>query len=86
VRAAANHATYVPSPQGAPDARTADVYVVHVEQAAQRGFCPNGQHIYIVNYGLFGILCAIVFFPVGILCLLADKKRVCTRCGFVLEI
>ncbi|XP_058454948.1 membrane protein BRI3 [Malaya genurostris] len=33
------------------------------------------------DYTCCGILCAIAFFPVGILCCLAMKNRRCTNCG-----
>ncbi|XP_013114341.1 membrane protein BRI3 [Stomoxys calcitrans] len=33
------------------------------------------------SYPLCGLLCALVFFPVGILCCLAMKNKRCTNCG-----
>lgn len=54
VRATDNHAPYVhlASPQGAPNARGPDVYVMYAPPPAQHGLCPNGQHIYLVKYGV----------------------------------
>jgi hypothetical protein len=84
VRAAADHAPYIAPPQGAPAAGGPGMYVMYVQPGpTQPGMCPNGQHSYLVNYGVLGIICAILLFPIGLICLLADRKRVCTRCGFV---
>ncbi|XP_075161476.1 uncharacterized protein LOC142234268 [Haematobia irritans] len=33
------------------------------------------------SYPLCGLLCALVFFPVGILCCLAMKNKRCSNCG-----
>lgn len=33
------------------------------------------------SYPCIGLLCAIVFFPVGILCCLAMKNKRCSNCG-----
>ncbi|KRT78689.1 hypothetical protein AMK59_7334 [Oryctes borbonicus] len=33
------------------------------------------------EYTCLGIMCAILFFPLGILCCLADKTRRCSNCG-----
>ncbi|KAF2883930.1 hypothetical protein ILUMI_22247 [Ignelater luminosus] len=33
------------------------------------------------DYTCLGILCAILFFPIGILCCLALKNRRCSNCG-----
>ncbi|XP_015595298.1 brain protein I3 [Cephus cinctus] len=33
------------------------------------------------DYTCLGLLCAILFFPVGILCCLALKNRRCSNCG-----
>ncbi|KAF9533358.1 hypothetical protein CPB83DRAFT_805236 [Crepidotus variabilis] len=44
-----------------------------------------GQHVTRTDYGILGILAAIIWFPLGIgLCLL-DKRVKCQRCGLVLE-
>ncbi|XP_022909325.2 membrane protein BRI3 [Onthophagus taurus] len=33
------------------------------------------------HFTCFGLLCAIFFFPIGILCCLADKTKRCSNCG-----
>merc|ERR1719223_1747414 len=33
------------------------------------------------DYTCCGILCAILFFPLGVLCCLATKQRRCSNCG-----
>ncbi|KAI0701794.1 hypothetical protein BC835DRAFT_1264570, partial [Cytidiella melzeri] len=43
--------------------------------------CARGEHDPETKYGLFGILCAILCFPCGLICLCTDKKRRCVRCG-----
>ena len=35
------------------------------------------------EYSCLGIFCAIAFFPLGILCCLAMKQRVCPNCGAI---
>lgn len=35
------------------------------------------------EYSCLGIFCAIAFFPLGLLCCLAMKQRVCPNCGAV---
>jgi hypothetical protein len=35
------------------------------------------------DYNCLGLLCAILFFPIGILCCLAMKERRCSNCGAV---
>lgn len=34
------------------------------------------------DYSCCGIVMAILFFPIGILCCLLMKERKCTNCGF----
>lgn len=36
------------------------------------------------DYSCLGILCAIAFFPLGILCCLAMKNRRCTNCKAII--
>ncbi|GLB34875.1 putative uncharacterized conserved protein (DUF2367) [Lyophyllum shimeji] len=45
--------------------------------------CVQGHHDTTLRFGLCGILMAIIFFPVGLLCLCLDTRRVCVRCGTV---
>jgi len=53
-------------------------------QAQQFGKCAMGDHAITSKFGVMGIICAIVFFPLGLICLMADRKSVCMRCGQVL--
>lgn len=46
------------------------------------GDCPHCQNgVLVDDYGFCSIFLAIVFFPIGILCCLLMKERVCTNCG-----
>ncbi|KAF9546735.1 hypothetical protein CPC08DRAFT_715946 [Agrocybe pediades] len=45
------------------------------------GRCARGEHQPTRKYGLVGIVAAIVFFPVGLLCLCVDREKSCKRCG-----
>lgn len=48
------------------------------------GTCPVCHFGVLTDYyGLAALLCAIVFFPVGVLCCLAMRERRCTNCGAV---
>ena len=47
-----------------------------------RGDCPHCQHGVLVDYyGICAICLAILLFPIGILCCLMLKERICTNCG-----
>lgn len=37
------------------------------------------------HWGILGLLSAIVFFPVGVLCCLIDREVYCARCGEVIQ-
>ncbi|KAF9444675.1 hypothetical protein P691DRAFT_325196 [Macrolepiota fuliginosa MF-IS2] len=43
--------------------------------------CHRGHHDYRAEYGIGGILCAIFFFPFGLLGLCIDRQWICRRCG-----
>ncbi|KAF8904769.1 hypothetical protein CPB84DRAFT_655335 [Gymnopilus junonius] len=43
--------------------------------------CARGEHQVTTKYGPCGIITAIFCFPVGLLCLFADREKSCTRCG-----
>jgi len=43
--------------------------------------CANGVHNATYTYGPAGIITAVLLFPVGLLCLLVDREKKCTRCG-----
>lgn len=45
------------------------------------GGCPRcGVGVLTEEYGCCAILIAILFFPLGVLCCLAMRERVCTNC------
>ncbi|KAK7473081.1 hypothetical protein VKT23_001183 [Stygiomarasmius scandens] len=45
----------------------------------------SGQHLTETNFGILGILAAVIWFPLGIgLCLL-DRRVKCKRCGHVID-
>jgi len=43
--------------------------------------CARGDHDVSTRYGICGIICAVALFPCGLLCLLADRQKRCSRCG-----
>ncbi|KIM47069.1 hypothetical protein M413DRAFT_440610 [Hebeloma cylindrosporum] len=47
--------------------------------------CAIGNHERTTNYGIGGIIAAIVCFPCGLICLFADKQEKCARCGVSLD-
>jgi len=55
---------------------------VPVTQVILIGGCPACRvGILEDSYSLLGIICAILFFPLGILCCLALKDKRCSNCG-----
>lgn len=53
--------------------------VVVVQQ--QRGNCPRCRNGFLTeDYSACGIILAILFFPIGILCCLAMREQRCTNC------
>ncbi|TRM69381.1 hypothetical protein BD626DRAFT_563137 [Schizophyllum amplum] len=45
----------------------------------------EGQHVTKTQYGLLGLVAAILWFPLGIGLCLVDRKTTCVRCGAVLH-
>ncbi|TFY72688.1 hypothetical protein EVG20_g354 [Dentipellis fragilis] len=43
--------------------------------------CAQGDHDVSTSFGLCGILCAILLFPLGLICLCIDTEKKCSRCG-----
>ncbi|GLB41164.1 putative uncharacterized conserved protein (DUF2367) [Lyophyllum shimeji] len=65
-----------------PAARTlTDAELGEQYRAAQFAQCAQGNHVRTVKYGVCGIITAVILFPVGLLCLFADKEEICARCG-----
>ncbi|KDN51417.1 hypothetical protein K437DRAFT_261756 [Tilletiaria anomala UBC 951] len=50
-------------------------------QAAMLAGCAQGNHSWETKYGVIGIIVAIVCCPCGLLALLCDQHKKCTRCG-----
>lgn len=65
-----------PSVQASNAAQIGEQY-----RAQQFALCAAGNHERRSKYGMLGIVCAIVFFPIGFLCMFADVEETCTRCG-----
>ncbi|XP_030385627.1 brain protein I3 [Scaptodrosophila lebanonensis] len=48
------------------------------------GGCPSCRIGYLEDtYSLLGVCCAILFFPIGILCCLGMREKRCNNCGAV---
>ncbi|KDQ60988.1 hypothetical protein JAAARDRAFT_191111 [Jaapia argillacea MUCL 33604] len=47
--------------------------------------CARGMHDSKTDYGIGGIIAAIVCFPIGLICLCVDRETKCTRCGVRLD-
>ncbi|KAI0349578.1 hypothetical protein OH77DRAFT_1414717, partial [Trametes cingulata] len=43
--------------------------------------CASGNHDVEKKHGVFGIIMAIVCFPIGLICLFNDVEKRCVRCG-----
>ncbi|EIM90084.1 uncharacterized protein STEHIDRAFT_92810 [Stereum hirsutum FP-91666 SS1] len=43
--------------------------------------CNQGDHDVTTSFGLCGIVCAILLFPIGLMCLVIDTEKKCARCG-----
>ncbi|KAF9792065.1 hypothetical protein BJ322DRAFT_1026896 [Thelephora terrestris] len=43
--------------------------------------CANGEHDATTTFGICGIICAVLLFPIGLLCLCVDNETKCSRCG-----
>ncbi|KAK7507851.1 hypothetical protein BaRGS_00000816 [Batillaria attramentaria] len=74
-------------PAGAPPAGAVPTYQYNVTmQPTQRvvvvGGCPACRvGVLEDDFTCLGVLCAILFFPIGILCCLAMRQRRCAHCG-----
>ncbi|KAI0282997.1 hypothetical protein BGY98DRAFT_1058321 [Russula aff. rugulosa BPL654] len=43
--------------------------------------CARGNHDETTSFGLCGIICAILLFPIGLIFLCIDTEKKCSRCG-----
>ncbi|KAI9446369.1 hypothetical protein H4582DRAFT_1905215 [Lactarius indigo] len=43
--------------------------------------CARGDHDVVTSFGLCGIICAILLFPIGLIFLCIDTEKKCARCG-----
>ncbi|KAN0140721.1 hypothetical protein V8E53_001165 [Lactarius tabidus] len=43
--------------------------------------CARGEHDVVTSFGLCGIICAILLFPIGLIFLCIDTEKKCARCG-----
>ncbi|EIW59247.1 uncharacterized protein TRAVEDRAFT_71387 [Trametes versicolor FP-101664 SS1] len=43
--------------------------------------CAAGNHDFETKHGIAGIICAILCFPCGLICLFTDVEKRCVRCG-----
>ncbi|VDC00649.1 unnamed protein product [Peniophora sp. CBMAI 1063] len=47
--------------------------------------CAQGEHEVTTTFGLCGIICAVLIFPLGLICLCLDSEKKCSRCGTRIE-
>lgn len=43
--------------------------------------CAKGQHEATTKFGPCGIITSVIMFPIGLLCLMVDQEKRCSRCG-----
>lgn len=76
---------YVPPPQMMPPqgyGATATTVVVENPDIVVIGGCPACRvGVLEDDFTCMGVLCAILFFPLGILCCLAMREKRCSNCG-----
>ncbi|KDR80329.1 hypothetical protein GALMADRAFT_242704 [Galerina marginata CBS 339.88] len=73
----------VGQPMGAPPMDPAMAAAIAGQQYRDQLFaqCAMGNHERVTEYGVLGIITAVVCFPCGLICLFADTKHKCQRCG-----
>ncbi|KAJ3514946.1 hypothetical protein NLJ89_g2065 [Agrocybe chaxingu] len=69
-----------PPPMG-PQPVITNVALGSQYQAELFGRCARGYHEPTTKFGPCGIITAIFCFPIGLLCLFADRHKQCARCG-----
>ncbi|TFK54835.1 hypothetical protein OE88DRAFT_1653353 [Heliocybe sulcata] len=78
----------IASPQLSPEMQEAAIGSQYQQRSALLlvlARCARGDHDATTSYGAGGIITAVICFPIGLLCLAADKEVKCTRCGVRLE-
>ncbi|KAI0306485.1 hypothetical protein B0F90DRAFT_1623531 [Multifurca ochricompacta] len=64
-----------PGPQSIPPDEWAG------QQYRNQPLCARGDHDVTTGFGLCGIICAILLFPIGLIFLCIDTEKKCARCG-----
>ncbi|KAJ8344996.1 hypothetical protein SKAU_G00291890 [Synaphobranchus kaupii] len=71
----------MPHPQLPPVAQQPNITVIQPSVVVVGG-CPACRvGVLEDDFTCLGILCAIIFFPIGLLCCLAMRQRMCPNCG-----
>ncbi|KAK7692010.1 hypothetical protein QCA50_005415 [Cerrena zonata] len=70
-------------PTTSPLSQTGKTEIRNQFQAQLFARCARGDHEIIKKYGKGGIICAVICFPVGWICLLLDVQKKCSRCGVI---
>ncbi|KAK6170411.1 hypothetical protein SNE40_018814 [Patella caerulea] len=79
-----NDPSKYPPAGSAPSYQTYNVTVPPQTQVVMVGGCPACRvGVLEEDFTCLGVCCAIVFFPLGILCCLAMRQRRCANCGAV---
>ncbi|KAJ7774930.1 hypothetical protein B0H16DRAFT_79937 [Mycena metata] len=73
-----------PQPQSYPSQQSA-AQVGEAYRAQLFAQCAQGIHQPSTKYGICGIITAVVFFPIGLICLFTDTEQKCDRCGIKLS-
>ncbi|XP_035255059.1 brain protein I3 [Anguilla anguilla] len=73
---------YPPVPPVAQQPNCTGSYTIIQPSVVVVGGCPACRvGVLEEDFTCLGILCAIIFFPIGILCCLAMRQRMCPNCG-----
>ncbi|ETW85840.1 hypothetical protein HETIRDRAFT_379978 [Heterobasidion irregulare TC 32-1] len=71
--------SYGPQAAGVPYDHEARIGEQYRNQLLAR--CAQGHHDPTTHFGVCGIICAVLLFPIGLVCLFLDTDRKCSRCG-----
>jgi len=69
----------VASPMLSPQVQEALVGSQYQQRLLAR--CARGDHDPKTEYGVCGIITAVICFPIGLICLFSDREVKCARCG-----